>query len=153
MTESSSSLNARPVRKPAVSRSRRGVTFDSDAPRPMTELATAMLNRRRRSAGPVPLTVPSRQRSVPGSTVVLLTVDRSMSYALLPRGLGLQLERTTHCRADLQVSQTLFFSDCDAFDRWCDNDPLRFRQPQLHAKLKQRGAELLHEQRAKSLVP
>ncbi len=153
MTESSNSLNARPVRKAAVSRSRRGITFDGDTPRLMTALATAMLDRRRRSAGPMPLTVPSYGRGDPGSSVVLLTEDGSMSYALLSRHLGLQLERTTHRRTDLQVSLTLFFSDRDAFDRWCDTDPIRFRQPHLHTQLKQRGGELLHEQRTTSRVP
>jgi hypothetical protein len=146
MKESSSRLKERPVRKPGPSRSRRRITFDSDPPRPMTALGIAMLDRKRRTGGPMPSCGASRTRGDPGSPVVLLTQDGKVSYALMSRRPGLLVERTTRGRADLLVSQTLFFSDCEAFDRWCDTDPIRFQQPLLHAQLKQRGGELLHEQ-------
>jgi hypothetical protein len=153
MKESSSRLKERPVRKPGPSRSRRRVTFDSDPPRPMTALAIAMLNRKRRNAGPLPFCEGSRGRGDPGSPVVLLTQDGKVSYALTSTCPGLQVERTTLGRSDLLVSQTLFFSDREAFDRWCDTDPIRFQQPLLHAQLKQRGGELLHEHRVTRRAP
>jgi hypothetical protein len=147
MTESLSKSNERPVRKPTVSRSRRGMTFDGDTPRPMTALTHAMLDRRRRAAGPSSCCVARRRRGDPDSPAVLVTADGKVSYALTARQPGLQVERSTYGRTDLQVSQTLFFSDRDAFDRWCDTDPIRFQQPLLHEQLKQTGGELLHELR------
>jgi len=153
MTESSSSFKARPVRKPAVSRSRRHSTFDGDTPRPMTALANAMLERRRRSAGPIPSSVPARGSDNQVPPVVLQAVDGAVSYALTPRHPGLQVDRTTRSRTDLHVSQTIVFSDREAFDQWCDSDPVRFQQPLLHAQLKKQGGELLHEQRTTRPIP
>ena len=55
---------------------------------------------------------------------------------------GLYVERDEIPTRGLRVIQSIAFSNADAFDRWCDDDPVRFDHPLLHTQLKRDAAAL-----------
>lgn len=142
MTGPSSKSNDRPVRKPAVPRIRHRVVPELAVPRPMTALATALMDRRRRTVAPVRASASLPGRSDPVVPIVLRTQDGTVTYTVTARHSGVLVGRTTTGRTDLQVTQTLFFTSPAAFNQWCEADPMRFEQPQLHQGLRKAGQEL-----------
>jgi hypothetical protein len=144
MTGSSSKSNDRPVRKPAVPRIRYRVVQELAAPRPMTALATALMDRRRRRVAPVAASASMPACGDPAAALVLQAQDGTVTYTVAARHAGVLVGRTTTGRADLQVTQILYFSIRAAFDQWCESDPMRFEQPQLHQGLRRAAQELFH---------
>ena len=55
---------------------------------------------------------------------------------------GLYVEREESPRRGTRTSQSLVFGDRGSFERWCADDPVRFRHPLLHAQLKRDGDAL-----------
>lgn len=55
---------------------------------------------------------------------------------------GLYVEREEIPRRGLRTQQSVQFADAEHFQRWCDNDPIRFEHPLLHGNLK-RDADAL----------
>ena len=55
---------------------------------------------------------------------------------------GLYVEREQIPGRGLRTLQSVHFIDAVAFNRWCDNDPVRFEHPVLHVSLKRDGDEL-----------
>ena len=55
---------------------------------------------------------------------------------------GLYVEREEIPKRGLRTTQSVAFSDLDSFNRWCDDDPIRFEHPILHRELKREGDEL-----------
>lgn len=55
---------------------------------------------------------------------------------------GLYVEREETPRRGTRTSQSLVFGDRGSFERWCADDPVRFRHPLLHAQLKRDGDAL-----------
>ena len=55
---------------------------------------------------------------------------------------GLYVEREEIPRRGLRTQQSVQFADAEHFERWCDNDPIRFEHPLLHVSLR-RDAEAL----------
>ena len=58
---------------------------------------------------------------------------------------GLYVEREEIPHRGVRTFQCLHFRDRAAFDRWCDDDPVRFDEPLLHSRLKHDAAELWDE--------
>lgn len=58
---------------------------------------------------------------------------------------GLYVEREEIPHRGVRTFQSLHFRDRAAFDRWCDDDPVRFDEPLLHSRLKHDAAELWDE--------
>jgi len=55
---------------------------------------------------------------------------------------GVYVEREDHPTRGLRTIQSIAFPDVQAFEQWCDDDPVRFEHPLLHAQLKREGGEL-----------
>lgn len=55
---------------------------------------------------------------------------------------GLYVEREEIPRRGLRTQQSIQFDDAQCFRQWCDNDPIRFEHPLLHAKLKRDADDL-----------
>ena len=53
---------------------------------------------------------------------------------------GLYVEREEIPRRGLRTQQSVEFPDAEHFNRWCDNDPIRFEHPLLYINL-QRDAD------------
>jgi len=53
---------------------------------------------------------------------------------------GLYVEREEIPRRGLRTQQSVQFAE--HFERWCDNDPIRFEHPLLHVNLKRDADEL-----------
>ena len=55
---------------------------------------------------------------------------------------GLYVEREETPRRGTRTSQSLVFGDRGSFERWCADDPVRFRHPLLHTQLRRDGDAL-----------
>jgi hypothetical protein len=55
---------------------------------------------------------------------------------------GLYVEREEIPRRGVHTTQSVAFADAASFRRWCDEDPIRFVYPLLHAQLRRDGDEL-----------
>jgi hypothetical protein len=55
---------------------------------------------------------------------------------------GLYVEREDIPLRGLRTQQALEFTDPQHFERWCDNDRIRFDHPLLHLNLKRDAADL-----------
>lgn len=55
---------------------------------------------------------------------------------------GLYVEREEVPRRGTRTSQSLVFESPASFERWCSDDPVRFRHPLLHAQLRRDGDAL-----------
>ena len=56
---------------------------------------------------------------------------------------GLYVEREEIPRQGLRCLQSMYFREPDDFERWCEDDPVRFEHPRLHIDLKRDAALLL----------
>lgn len=55
---------------------------------------------------------------------------------------GVYVEREEIPARGPRTIQSITFSEFESFERWCDDDPVRFEHPLLHAQVKREGAEL-----------
>lgn len=55
---------------------------------------------------------------------------------------GLYVEREEIPKRGMRTLQSIAFIDAGAFEQWCDDDPVRFEQPLLHARLKSEAGQL-----------
>lgn len=74
---------------------------------------------------------------------VFTSADGILVFALARTPSGLLIERRNWPAAGLRTAQTMVFDDAKAFDRWCDTEPVRFDDPQLHTQLRREGHEVL----------
>lgn len=74
---------------------------------------------------------------------LLSSTDGSVAF-LVRGGCGCLIVEKRNCPASGQRSaQAIAFESACDFDRWCDGEPIRFHEPQLHEQLRARGHELL----------
>lgn len=78
---------------------------------------------------------------------VITSADGTLAFAVIRTASGLLIERRHWPAAGLRVAQTMTFDDVTDFDRWCDTEPLRFEEPQLHAQLRREAHEVLDGER------
>lgn len=57
---------------------------------------------------------------------------------------GLYVEREEIPARGPRTIQSITFSEVESFERWCDDDPVRFEHPLLHAQVKREGGRLWH---------
>jgi len=76
-------------------------------------------------------------------TQVLTSSDGILEFVVIRMSDGLLLERRHWPAAGLRTAQTMVFDNAKAFDRWCDTEPVRFNDPQLHMQLRREGHEVL----------
>ncbi|MGQ3050922.1 MAG: hypothetical protein ACT6S0_03970 [Roseateles sp.] len=81
------------------------------------------------------------RRAAGGAGRIITSADGTLAFAVIRIAKGLMVERRHWPAAGLRVAQTMVFDDVGGFDRWCDTDPLRFGNPQLHAQLRREGHE------------
>lgn len=55
---------------------------------------------------------------------------------------GMYVEREEIPRRGARICQSLQFADRSSFERWCDDDPIRFEHPLLHRQLKRESDAL-----------
>jgi hypothetical protein len=72
---------------------------------------------------------------------VITSDNGTLAFAVIRTARGLMVERRHWPAAGLRIAQTMVFDDVTDFDRWCDTEPLRFDDPQLHAQLLREGHE------------
>jgi hypothetical protein len=70
------------------------------------------------------------------------TVDRTVQVELRPVIDGLYVERTQQRHDGPHIVLSMLFATAAEFLGWCDQEPLRFEDPALHLRLRQRGEEL-----------
>ena len=66
----------------------------------------------------------------------------SVQFRLQRTAGGLYVEREDIPRPGLHTVQSLVFGDAASFERWCNDDTVRFKHPLLHAQVKRAGGEL-----------
>jgi hypothetical protein len=136
-----SNTEPRPRKKRAWGRLS-GNGLDADSPRPMNPLTAALITRRRSRAVSEAPTMQADAEISPRSS--LASKDESVRYDLRAVDGGVLVQRTTCRKAELQVLQTFHFARADAFERWCEVDPMRFDEPQLWEQLLRQGHELFN---------
>jgi hypothetical protein len=73
--------------------------------------------------------------------VRLSTADAALTFVLRAAGSALYLERTQRRPLGTHLVQSMVFASADEFRRWCDAEPLRFDDPNLHRRLRRHGEE------------
>ena len=66
----------------------------------------------------------------------------SVQFRLQRTAGGLYVEREDIPRRGLRTVQSLVFGDAASFERWCNDDTVRFKHPLLHAQVKRAGGQL-----------
>jgi hypothetical protein len=67
--------------------------------------------------------------------------DLELRLSLQRNSGGMYVERDQLPLRGIRVLQSPQFADAASFERWCDDDPVRFRLPLLHLAVKRSGAE------------
>lgn len=101
-------------------------------------------------SAPTPRRRHAVQRTEPGPRLEQKTIRRAearssegeVHFFLQRIAGGLYVEREETPRRGTRTSQSLVFDDRSSFERWCADDPVRFRHPLLHAQLKRDGDAL-----------
>lgn len=76
---------------------------------------------------------------------ILISADGLTAFAVSPTATGLIMERR-HCPSiGTRTSLMMAFESAAEFDRWCDNDPIRFDDPLLGDQLRRKGHEFFGE--------
>ena len=73
--------------------------------------------------------------------VRLSTSDAAVTFLMRGVGSALYLERTQRRPLGTHMVQSMIFDSADEFKRWCDAEPLRFDDPNLHLRLRRHGEE------------
>jgi hypothetical protein len=77
--------------------------------------------------------------------VRLSTADAALTFVMRGAGSALYLERTQRRPLGTHLVQSMVFASADEFRRWCDAEPLRFDDPNLHRRLRRHGEEFFGE--------
>ena len=75
------------------------------------------------------------------SGIRLSTADGAIGFVLRGVGNALYLERAQRRPLGTHLIQSMVFSSSTEFTRWCDAEPLRFDDPNLHQRLRRHGEE------------
>lgn len=75
------------------------------------------------------------------SGIRLSTADGAIAFVLRGVGSALYLERTQRRPLGTHLIQSMVFASSAEFTRWCEAEPLRFDEPQLHQRLRRHGEE------------
>jgi hypothetical protein len=125
--------------EPPPASSKRLDPIDQPA-RPLGAKRSALQAQRRRHSIAAWRTALTRQAASNVGRIV--TSDNgTLAFAVIRTAKGLMVERRHWPAAGLRVAQTMVFDDVTDFDRWCDTEPVRFDDPQLHAQLRREGHE------------
>jgi len=108
--------------------------------RPLGPKRAALQLRRQRSGTP---TVATKSQSTSQGTSALVSQDGSVGFVLRASLNGLLIERTLRLAIGARLVQSMVFGDPDAFDRWCESEPMRFEDPVLYDRLRREGHEAL----------
>ena len=76
---------------------------------------------------------------------LLSSKDGSVAFLMRGGSSSLIVEKRNCPMSGQRTAQTVAFESACAFDRWCDGEPIRFHDPQLHEQLRAQGHELLGE--------
>ena len=87
-------------------------------------------------------TAPSREAPAGARTLSAEGRRGEVRFFLQRVAGGLYVEREEIPRRGLRTQQSVQFADAEHFERWCDNDPIRFEHPLLHVNLKRDADEL-----------
>lgn len=87
------------------------------------------------------------------TAVVVQSEDGNVCFRLESTSSGLLVQRDRRRRESrARLVQTVLFSSCDRFTRWCESDSVRFDYPIILSSVKRAGRALLencyHDQRA-----
>jgi hypothetical protein len=74
---------------------------------------------------------------------VITSADGTLAFAVIGVSAGLMVERRQWLPAGIRLAETMVFDNATIFDRWCDSEPLRFDDPELHTRLRRAGHEIL----------
>lgn len=78
---------------------------------------------------------------------VIASADGILAFAVVRTSRGLLIERRRWPASGLRTAQTMVFDNVRTFDRWCDTEPVRFEDPQLHTQLRREGHAMLDDGR------
>jgi hypothetical protein len=71
--------------------------------------------------------------------VNLASNDQRVSFTLRGTALGLVIERSQRQIVGTRLVQIMVFTDSCAFDRWCEFEPVRFKDALLYSQLRREG--------------
>lgn len=71
----------------------------------------------------------------------LSTADGAIAFVLRGVGGALYVERTQRRPLGTHLIQSMVFASSTEFTRWCEAEPLRFDDPNLHQRLRRHGEE------------
>ena len=115
--------------------------LDADRPRPHTAIRSARLANLRSVVAKKPRM--TRKEGTGGSCVTLQSADKAVSYVLRGADGGLLCQRTTRRQVGVELMQAFRFGTAEAFDRWCEADPIRLADPHLWSQLLREGHDVL----------
>ena len=118
----------------SVSR-RRQDCIDEPA-RPLGAKRAALQLRRMR---PVVTGVRCQLQALRAAEVTLTSQDKRVAFTLRSTALGLLVERTQRQATGTRLVQVMVLADHEAFDRWCEVEPLRFGDALLYSQLRREG--------------
>lgn len=97
---------------------------------------------RRRASRPDRRTIDANSASTSALSLHGRSLRGELWFRLQHHQGGLYVEREYIPRRGLRYLQSMYFREARDFERWCDDDPVRFEHPRLHVDLK-RDAALL----------
>lgn len=116
--------------------SRRRLDRIDEPARPLGAKRAALQLRRKR---PVVTGVRCKVQALCAAQVTLTSLDERVAFTLRATALGLLVERTQRQTLGMRLVQVMAFADHEAFDRWCEVEPLRFGDALLYSELRREG--------------
>lgn len=75
--------------------------------------------------------------------LLLTSGDGTVAFFMLPTSDSLVVEKRSSPSTGQRMAQVIAFENASQFDRWCDNEPIRFVDPMLYDRLRRQGHDLL----------